>query len=127
MLTLPMACMSASQEQGGSCTLTTQPRQFSDICLEWPVSEAAGWGHGLRPQVYTPERLQAPSAALDFRVVHPNGTQLAQRLHAQQEELTVTSHGPRVPGPHLLPPPSRLPSLAVPSPPAPPHAAHSCP
>lgn len=51
-------------------------------------------------QVYTPQRWQAQTALVDLWLQHPNGTRLAQRFHAQEEEVTVNTNGPRVPTTH---------------------------
>ncbi len=54
--------------------------------------------------MYTPQRWQVQTALVDMWLQHPNGTRLAQRFHAQEEEVTVDTNGPRV-----------LPTLASPN------------
>ena len=52
--------------------------------------------------MYTPDRMQLPTALVDFHLLHPNGTRLAQRLQVNEHEETVDFSGPRVPHPTML-------------------------
>lgn len=46
--------------------------------------------------MYTPDRMQLPTALVDFHLLHPNGTRLAQRLQINEHEEAVDFSGPRV-------------------------------
>lgn len=46
--------------------------------------------------MYTPDRMQLPTALVDFHLLHPNGTHLAQRLQINEHEEAVDFSGPRV-------------------------------
>lgn len=47
--------------------------------------------------VYTPDRLQLPDAAVDYELLHPNGTILERRYHVTEQELHLNAYGPKGP------------------------------
>lgn len=52
-------------------------------------------------QVYTPERTQVGSAAVDITIKTPAGDPLVTAYHTNEDERSITSRGPRV-RPHLV-------------------------
>lgn len=47
-------------------------------------------------QVYTPKRLQDPTAALDLTLKDPNGNVVYSQFHTNEDEASTPAHGRRV-------------------------------
>lgn len=69
------------------------------ICLEQKLPSSI-YSHDPRDpcdiQVYTRWRRQLPEAAVDYELLHPNGTVLDRGFHITEKEMVINAHGAKV-------------------------------